>query len=381
MTAEVGTFYGPLIGQTAALGTAAPTGTVTFCLGFSQVVCGNPIYSQTIPVASPSGTYSQYATATATFTNLAPGQYGQYYPTFVYNGDATWQTQGWLDLTIINVGPLASLPASATKLTVTPASISGSEAASFTTTVTGSRAIAPTGGVNYYNNGIFLTYAPVAPASSGATSSVEFLLNSSWFWQNGANQISAIYQGDQNYLPSVSNSVTLGVTQFPADFSLSPQAPQILVTSGNSATLGLNLASSGNFAGPVTLTCTPSSSNISCSVNPSSPMVSGTATATLTVSAVKKTALAAFDPAAWEAMLVGFAFVFVCPGAFLKRTPRPAVAVTALFAMLLLVAGCGGGGNGGGIQQPPPSASASSVLVSGTANGIIHNAKVIVVVE
>jgi hypothetical protein len=114
-------------------------------------------------------------------------------------------------------------------------------------------------------------------------------------------------------------------------------------------------------------------------VNPASPTVSGTATATLTVGAAKKTALAAFHPAAWEAMLLGFAFVFVWQGA-LKRSPRPAVS-TALFAMLLLLAGCGGGGQGGGIQQPPPATSTYSVLVSGTANGIIHNAKVIVVVE
>lgn len=53
-----------------------------------------------------------------------------------------------------------------------------------------------------------------------------------------------------------------------------------------------------------------------------------------------------------------------------------------LFAAML-VTGCGGGGSTTTITQPPPNGTPSgaySVLVTGTANGIIHNAKITVVV-
>jgi hypothetical protein len=51
--------------------------------------------------------------------------------------------------------------------------------------------------------------------------------------------------------------------------------------------------------------------------------------------------------------------------------------------LLLFVASCGGGGNSIGQQQqqPPPSYATYNVLVSGTANGILHSAKVIVLVQ
>jgi hypothetical protein len=50
-----------------------------------------------------------------------------------------------------------------------------------------------------------------------------------------------------------------------------------------------------------------------------------------------------------------------------------------LFAALFAVAGCGSGG-GQNVQPPPANAATYSVVVSATANGIIHNAKITVVV-
>ncbi len=68
---------------------------------------------------------------------------------------------------------------------------------------------------------------------------------------------------------------------------------------------------------------------------------------------------------------------------FTDRKRRLAMLLSlGLFAALFAVAGCGSGGSQGG-QQPPPPANAGtySVVVSATANGIIHNAKVMVVVQ
>jgi hypothetical protein len=53
-----------------------------------------------------------------------------------------------------------------------------------------------------------------------------------------------------------------------------------------------------------------------------------------------------------------------------------------LFAALSLsfAVSCGGGSNSTQQKQPPPAAT-YSVVVSGTANGIVHNAKVLVIVQ
>jgi len=58
-----------------------------------------------------------------------------------------------------------------------------------------------------------------------------------------------------------------------------------------------------------------------------------------------------------------------------------------IFAGLLTLASCGGGSGPGGGQTPPPppppppNSTTYSVLVSANGNGIIHNAKVVVVVQ
>lgn len=386
-TVIVGPFYGILAtGKPAPFGTVAPTGTVMVCLGqIPEVgaICLNPNYSQTATITPPSGANSQYASASVTFTNLAAGQY---YLSAQYNGDATWLSQGLQDISPLNVSAFPALPVASTSLSITPASISGSDVATFATTVTGSSGIAPTGWVDYYNNGIFLTYDFIFPATTGATSSNSFALNSSWFWTNGANQITAIYSGDSNYLPSASSAVNLSVTQNGSDFSLAPQIPQITVKSGSSGSVGLNLASSSNFNGVVTLTCTPSSSKITCGVNPSAPTLNGSTTAMLTITSPAQAAAfpAHLDPGSrigWLGAGGGFLLASVVLSGFTNRKRRLKMAFSlALFAALFATAGCG---SSQGSQPPPPPLNGMtySVLVTATANGIVHTAKVMVVVQ
>jgi subtilase family serine protease len=370
-------------GMSAPLGTATPTGTITFCLG-GEEVCSNPSYSQTVTLSSPSGTNSLYASAAGTFTNLAAGEY---FPTYQYSGDANYQAQGSLNLENIIVGSTAPLTASTTVLTIAPGSVSGSGLAAFTTTVTGSSGIAPTGQVNYYNNGIFLTYDLLSPASTGATSSVSFYLSSAWFWNNGNNQIMAIYQGDSNYQPSSSNVVNLEVTQSGGDFTLAPQTPQITVQSGASGTLGLNLMSLSGFNSVVTLACAPSSTNINCSLNPASPTVNGAATSMLTITAAtqpaetrlpRRTFIGWLD--AGGALLCAVVLFGKLPD---KKRTRSRLLGLILFAALPLAVSCGSGSSSTQATPPPPPASSTiySVVVTGTANGIVHNAKVLVSVQ
>ncbi len=388
---EVGPFYGPLLGNLAPFGTLGPTGTVTFCLTLGEEVCLNPAYSQTVPLTPPAGNYSQYSSAIATFTNIQPGQYGEYFPTYQYNGDANWQTAGLLDLTVINVGSFPTLTSTTTNLSITPASISGAQLANFVITVTGATnaGAAPTGWVYCYTGGV-TTVSDILNQGTGATSSVSFGINSSWFWSSGTNQLTCDYEGDNNYMPSASNVASLSVTQGSADFGLAPQLPQITVKSGGSANVGLNLTPFGNFNGVVTLACTPSSSQITCAVNPPAPTLNGAAAATLTVNSVSQTAGVVGAPDAAVCLralglgglsLAGLVFVFG-DGNHKRRVLAPLSLI--LIAVLLVVPGCGGGGGSGNQtqqQSPPPNSSYYSVLVTGTANGIVHNAKVMVVVQ
>jgi len=373
----------PYIGFIPASAFVAPTGTVTICLG-GDTPCVSPNYSQTATLVSPNGNNAVESSATVTFTNLAAGEY---ILTALYNGDPNWLSQEFLGAgDYVNVAPLPTLAASTTTLNISPASISGDQLAAFTITVTGSGGVAPTGGVYCYSDGILIVNDALTPASTGATSSATFQIGQGWFWNNGANPMTAVYYGDGNYQPSSSNTVTINVTQNSnADFTLAPQLPQISMPSGGSGTVGLNLASVNSFNGVVTLACTPSSSNITCSVNPASPTLNGAATALVTVNSTAAPAAGTnMSSRSGHAGWLGAGGTLICAFVLLsglsssKRKPRRLLTL-GVFAGLAFAASCGGGSSTQ--QKQPPPAVTYSVVVSGTANGIVHNAKVLVVVQ
>jgi subtilase family serine protease len=383
----------PYIGFVPAAGFAAPTGTVTVCLG-GQTVCNDPVYSQTVPLVSPSGNNATESSATVTFTNLAAGQY---LLTSLYNGDANWLTQGSLNLDAINVAPIPTLAASTTTLNISPTTISGTQLTTFTITVTGSGGVAPTGGVYCFSNGILIVNDALTPAPTGATSSATFQIGQGWFWNNGANPMTAVYYGDGNYQPSSSTTVTVNVTQVStADFTLATQQPQINVQSGGSGTVGVNLASLNSFNGVVTLACTPSSANITCSVNPASPTLNGTTTATVTINSTAalpatqlpatQTPAASLPSRSGLAGWLGAGGSLICAFVLLgglsdDNRKRSRLRALGLFAALALFVSCGGSSTTPPPPPPPPPAATYNVVVSGTANGIVHNAKVLVVVQ
>lgn len=364
-------------------GAAAPTGQVTVCLGLPVTTpCISPNYSQTAILSAPSGSNSANSVATVTFQNLAAGYY---FPSVAYAGDATWQASGLADTGGLNVAPISSLAPTKTTLSVAPATISGNQPATVTTTVSSSRSsgLAPTGEIDFYDNGIFLTYVVLNPGETGAIASVSFQLNPANFWTNGVNQITAIYDGDNYYAPS-SSVANVSVTQPAGDFTLTPQLSQVTVQSGKSGSIGLNLVSLGNFNGVVTLTCTPSSSNIGCGVTPSAPPLNGTATATLNVNTAMQTAgLPVHSGNQYGGLKIPGALVLasLLLGGLTPRTCRlPLVRNLGLFAALLAAVGCGGGVTKGGQPPSDPDAGTYSIVVNATAGGIAHNVKVTVVV-
>jgi hypothetical protein len=127
------------------------------------------------------------------------------------------------------------------------------------------------------------------------------------------------------------------------------------------------------------------------SVSPTSVDVNGTAVVTLTVTAASATASIGPDsavlsgPKLW--MLSGSGAMLTCfflGGISRKRRNPLALVILAVFALIVVWTACGGGGSQN-VQPPPPppppNLTTYSVVVSATANGIIHSAKVTVVVQ
>jgi hypothetical protein len=153
--------------------------------------------------------------------------------------------------------------------------------------------------------------------------------------------------------------------------------------------MGFNMNSLLNFNATVALSCATSSSKITCSLNPSTVTLNGQATTTLTVNAAAKTtALAAPRPQGshrWPmaAGMLCFGLLFFSGRA--SRKLRRSLLLSLLFCAALTATGCNSisgytqGSGGGHQQQPPPTLVTYSVVVTGAANGIVHNAKITVV--
>ncbi|MGB7987485.1 MAG: protease pro-enzyme activation domain-containing protein, partial [Terracidiphilus sp.] len=379
------------------LGTPAPTGTVQICLSTYPGVEDDCKYelvtSQTVPLVPLSGASAQKSVAVATFSNLGPGPDGYYYFNAVYSGDSVWGSGGLMDISPIYIQTLPTYAPSTTVLSITPTSFSSTQSAEVTVKVTGAgnSGTSPIGEIDFYNNNVFLTYYYWYPNQgvAGSTSTLTFAVNPSWFNKTGANQLQAVYWGDQANGPSVSNVLNFTATQTPGDFMLAPQSPQITLQPGASGTVLLNLQSLSSFNGNVAFTCTPSSTDFSCSVN-SSVALNGTATATLVIHATEQTAALVQPmrgaPVRWPMAAGMLAFVLFLTGGKARRKLERNLLLSLVLVAAFSVSGCGGGGNsgggggGGGGGSTNTPAGTYSVLVTGTANGIVHNIKITVVV-
>jgi len=376
-----------LVGAIASMpGAAAPTGTVMVCLGF-QLNCTSPQYSQNGTLAAPTGLYAQISTATVTFTGVITENYSL---SFTYSGDANWQSESFTYEGAVEVTGQQALKSTTTLLSFNPSTISGNQLTQVTTTVTGSgnSGVAPTGIINYYDDGLFMTQSLLAPGK-GQSSTSSFELTPAYFFNSGANQITAIYQGDTNYLPSTSNTANVTATQLVGNFTLTPSASEITLQPGSSTSIPIGLASTGNFNGTVNLSCSTSSPNITCGV-PASTALNGLATPMLMISASANAEMLplqpvnlAFngEPATSIAIVAGSILLM---GMAIRKRQAALLATIGMFGVILIIAACGGGGSttggNGPPPPPPPQPAAYSVLVTATGNAIVHNAKITVFV-
>jgi len=362
------------------------TGTVTVTLG-----------SQTKTVTlSPEGfPAGQILTGVTIFPDV---QAGTYQLSATYSGDTNYQGATKGPYTIVVAPSTGSLVPTTVAASVSPSVIAYNSAANVTLTATVTGGVGsngpPTGTIDIYRDGedsFSISLTPSGPNAATGSYSIPDYNNDFYF---GLNQFVAVYGGDSTYQGSVSApmQVTAADAGVIPDFYLAPQLNQITVQSGNSANVAINLAPQNEFSGAVALSCVPSSSHITCSLNPSTVTVSGQATATLTITAAAAQTSGLVPPnserrSGWVAAAGMLVFGFILVGSQAPRRLRQRLLFNislCIFAAMLTIS-CGGGNSATTPPPtpapPPPTLVPYNVVVTGTANGIVHNAKVLVAVQ
>ncbi len=376
-----------------------PTGAITVNVGsLAQnvtLIPGGLTVLSLYPVGTPM------MSGEAVFPNLPAGTYPV---SATYAGDAnSLPTTSAVptsyyaspSFTVVATAPPAPLLPTITAVTVNPPSINDAIYAFFyvTAIVTGpaDSTVPPTGSVDVFDDGFPLALGPLiasGPNSATATTMIEGTQ-----MDIGSTPFLVVYSGDSVYQSSTNlQSYQFTLPTATPDFLLAPQVRQLTVQAGSSGTAGLNLASIGGFSGTVSLSCVPSSSEIACSVSPTTISVNGQApgATTLTVTASSQAAsLRPSEPLTVPWPVSAGAFTFCLFFVRRKRTSRLWRAMLPLFLALACIstiacgatAGTGTGGGGGGGTKPPPAVATYNVVVTGTANGVVHNAAITVVVQ
>ena len=359
-----------------------PTGSVTVNLGqLTQTVALTPF--------TEAFSSTTNATGLATFTSVPAGTYTL---SASYAGDSNWNSAAFTDATTLTFATPASNPISTTTtLTVSPSAISANQSVTLTANVTPSGMVArAVGPVEFLANGVAVAFGVISSLGASTPNTVTVSIPGEHL-PIGNVQMVAIFQGLGGLAASTSAPVSLTVT--PADFSLSMGASRVLIKSGASGTIPLLLGGPNGGTVALSLACLPSSNQIGCSVSPSSPSVNGNTSATLTINAFVPGTTAAnfalrrnsragfFAASACFAMIFGVVITLPLP----RSKQRAGVLCgLALFALATFLVGCGGG-SGSITPPPPPNVNAPpgsySVVVTGTSSGVIHNAKLTVIVQ
>jgi len=358
--------------------TLVPGGLITRSVDFVglPVLSGEAVF-QNLPAGTypVSASYAGDANSLPNTSSAPAGPLGQYGLTY----------------TVVATAPPAPLLPTTTVITADPPSMQNTfwTGVYLTATVTAAPGLTtpPTGAVDFFEDGVEITSGTLTPA--GANSATVTALAEGLSFDLGSSQLKAVYSGDSVYQSSaVQLTYQINLAQT-TDFLLAPQQRQLTVQSGSSATAGFNLASLNGYNGTVTLSCTPSSSQISCSLNPATVTVNGQASTTLTVKAAVSGTSSKLSPVPrgghWlPASALAFCVILVLP---LRRRRWIGVACLPILLAVAILSGCGGSGNtgggggggGGGFTGTP--VGTYTVLVTGTASGIAHSAQITIVVH
>jgi subtilase family serine protease len=366
---------------TGQSGEGVPTGNVNL----TQTLNGTPVNVAGNPFALNSAGY--------TMTPLPGGNYqafvaGTYALAATYSGDASFKptTSQAVSFTVTKATTTSATSiVQCTSGTVPCVLPLGTLVTIFGTVTVHGAAITnlPTGTITFYANGTPL--GPPAAVDSGIIPPVASLTTSQL--PAGADNITAQYSGDANYLESTSPASLVDVGQ---TFTITANQTVISVASpGQSGSTTLTFAAQNGFTGSATLSptmCSNLPSKSSCSFNPATVTFNSSTTSvpvTLTVTTTAPSSHASFanrlTPRPWPgSRQIAVVFVMGLSTVLLDtRARRRCRAIVALVALAVIASaiGCGGGGTGGGGSSNPgtPPGNYSGVTVTVTISGVTQS--------
>jgi hypothetical protein len=337
----------------SASGSSAPTGTVTFFDGTTELGTG------ALNVGS----------ATYTTTSLAAGTHSI---TASYGGDTsnTASTSSAVALTVT----AATLVATTTTLTASASTVATGTTITFTAAVKEtSGTVVPTGTVTFYDG---TTSLGTGTLSSGtgtySTSSLAV----------GTHSITASYGGDTSNAASTSSAVTVTVTATAASFTIALNPSALTVGQKGSGTATVTLTPVGGFKQQTAFSCSGLPTNATCSFSPSTVTPSGTtATTTLTIATGVTTTAAVRDPGkgirAGAGSGIALGILFLPLGIMVRRRKTAPKSIHRLLVLVIVVgslavlSGCGGSGS----SHSTPTGS-NTVTVTATAGSMTQTATV-----
>ena len=326
----------------------APTGNVTFMDG------ANTLGS----VAVNPGGIASYTTS-----SLAVGTHNI---TAVYGGDAddASSTSPGLTETVTAYATETSLVASATSLNT-------DQSLTLLTTTTSTNGGAVTGTITYMSGTTSLGTATVG-INGAATFSINLAA--------GSYSITAHYSGDALNAPSVSNVVTVAVSQA-TEFSIGLNPTSLSVQTSQSAQLTINLGSENSFADHIALGCGSLPYSVSCNFSSNDVALSANGQTSVTLTVDTNSPLASGSQAKNENPFGGGGMLAACvfPGAaifgfafwrFRKNAAvlRALVVVAMLAGTTFLMTGCGGFS----LNSAKPGTYVIQVQATGTQTGVTH---------
>jgi hypothetical protein len=365
----VGTpFYATVIGYSKAIRGVAPTGTVTFYDGKTQIGSSGPISGE------PAG-YAPQFFANGTLTVVSGGARTI---SAQYSGDGNYAAS--TTSTTVN----ALYPATAS-ISVSPSTVNYGASVTIigvidTAIPATNAALKPTGTV--------LVGAPLGGNNiSPVTTATNADANGNWQIQvsataipSGSEAFNLNYSGDSNYAPVTAsgNMVTVNIP----DFSLGPAAGiTIAPLAGQSARTQVTVTPLSQTPSPVTLSVYPAISisgykiaitpqTINLNGAPATATISLTPTATAPTNSIRsqvrlesliETGRSVYWPLS---AATGLAALFLIAIPRRRRKFRAALGLTT-FCVVLFVLGCGGGSSpsgGGGSSGPQPTTITLSTL-------------------
>ena len=205
----------------------------------------------------------------------------------------------------------------------------------------------------------------------------------------GTDSLTAVYNGDGNYLAStsaaVSLTVTTGGTSTP-DFTLTPAKTALTIASGGTtATNTLTIGATNGFTGSVSFSCTGGlPTGGSCGFSPATVSTSGNTTLTIAIPTAK---VQSGTQAANHSRKLGWLGASGATMACLLLVGIPGRRRwSALLALLLFAAvaggvGCGGGGSSSTPSGPTTSPGTYNITVSATSGTLTHTTTIALTVQ